>query len=294
LSAGVVVVGSANVDLVYRVSRFPLPGETVDALSLNLYPGGKGLNQAVAARRAGISTTFIASLGDDPNSELITSVLTSEHIVSALRRRSDAPTGTAVILIDDSGENNIVLLAGANSHLAALTDDDRNLIRQSAVLVCQLEVPTSGVEDALKTARDAGTKIVLNPAPVRALSASILAAVDVLVVNEHEADQLGVDELRMPCVITTLGPAGALLAIRGAKPVRIPARKTVAIDTVGAGDTFVGAFAAEVARGADYESAARRACIAASLSVETEGAVPSIPTRNDVDEVIGLEKVGSQ
>ncbi len=294
MSAGVVVVGSANVDLVYRVARLPMPGETVDAKSLTLYPGGKGLNQAVAARRGGATTTFIAAIGRDPHAAVITEVLATDSILSMLRQHDNALTGAAVVTIEDSGENSIVVLAGANAHLDSLSADDEKAIRESSVLVCQLEIPLRGIEDALTIAREAGTTVVLNPAPVRALSAQLLSAVDVLIVNEHEAEQLSVSELRLPCVITTLGPAGAVVAIRGKDPILIPARKAVAIDTVGAGDTFVGVFAAELADGADFVSAARRACVAASLSVETPGAVPSIPTHRAVDEAIRLERVETQ
>jgi ribokinase len=288
----VTVVGSANVDLVYRVARIPAPGETVIAESLDLYPGGKGLNQAIAARRAGAETNFVAAIGRDDHAELILDVLKQADMALGLLRRVPTPTGTAVVTIEESGENNIVVLAGANGELEQLTDAERTLIRRSAVLVCQLEVPDSVIEDAVNTARAASITVVLNPAPMRSVPACVLAAVDVLIVNELEAEQIGVSDLLLPCLVTTLGSRGALLAIKGREPVLIPARRTIAIDTTGAGDTFVGVFAAAIANGADYEAAARRATVAASLSVEISGAVPSIPTQQAVDKVLSLERVG--
>lgn len=294
MSGRVVVVGSANIDLVYRVGRIPAPGETVIAESLNLYPGGKGLNQAVAARRAGALAELVAVVGDDDHAQLLVDVVTGEGMNPARLRHKPGPTGTAVVTIDATGENNIVILPGANATLRHLTEPERELVRQSDVLICQLEVPDSVVEDAVATAREAGTKVVLNPTPVRTVPAGILAAVDVLIVNEYEGEQLRVAELAVPCVLTTLGSRGAALAVRGRPTVHIAARKTIAIDTTGAGDTFVGSFAAEIAAGADYETAARRASVAGSLSVEEQGAVPSIPTRQAVDDALSLERVENQ
>ncbi|WP_245993328.1 PfkB family carbohydrate kinase [Xylanimonas allomyrinae] len=270
-------------DVVTRVARIPRPGETVTAESLTAFPGGKGLNQAIAARRAGAATVFVAALGADEHGETLAQVIRAEGIDDSAVRRQEGPTGTAFVTTEASGENNIVIVAGANDALRGLTDGDRALIAAADVLVCQLEVPDSVVHQAIAVARASGTRVVLNPAPVRTVPAVVLADVDVLVVNEHEAQHLGVRDLRVRCVLTTMGAAGAELDVRGSAPVRIEARPTVAVDTTGAGDTFVGVFAADVAAGAGYEAAARRAAIAASLSVESHGAVPSIPTRADVD-----------
>jgi len=285
----VVVVGSANVDIVSRVSRIPKPGETVTASSSAVYAGGKGLNQAVAAARGGASTGFVGAIGQDEHAGLILDTLISEQIDTSHLRRDSGATGTAFVTIDDTGENNIVIVAGANGALGELTEQDRELIRESDVLICQLEVPDSVVEQAVVAARLSGTTVILNPAPVRAFPATILEAVDILIVNEHEAQQLAVTALPVPCVLTTLGPLGAELDIRGQAPVRIPARETIAVDSTGAGDTFVGVFAAEIASGVDYAAAARRATVAASLSVEQFGAAPSIPTREAVDGALRNE-----
>ncbi|MFE4951082.1 ribokinase [Leifsonia sp. NPDC056665] len=291
MSAQVVIVGSANVDLVTRVERIPGPGETVTSESFNVFAGGKGLNQAIASRRAGAVTALIAAVGSDDYARVLVDTVRHEGMDDALLRREPGTTGTAFVTTDATGENNIVIVPGANGLLNRLTESERDQVREADVLVCQLEVPNSVVEDAVTTAREAGTTVVLNPTPVRTVPAAILAAVDVLIVNEHEADQLRVEELRVPCVVTTLGSKGATLQIRGERTVRVPARKTIALDTTGAGDTFVGAFAAEIARGVGYAQAATRANVAASLSVEEHGAVPSIPTRQAVDEALGLERV---
>ncbi|NEN07696.1 ribokinase [Diaminobutyricibacter tongyongensis] len=294
MTGKVTVVGSANVDIVTRVARIPAPGETVTADSLEVYPGGKGLNQAVAARRAGADTQLVAAIGNDAHGKIIIDVVAGEQMNPTRLRREEGPTGTAFVTIDAAGENNIVIVPGANGTLRRLAEDERELIRASGVLVCQLEVPDSVVEDAVSTAWEAGTAVVLNPTPVRAVPAAILAAVDVLIVNEHEAEQLHASDLPVPCVITTLGADGVKLDIRGESSVRIDARKTISIDSTGAGDTFVGFFAAAIAAGADYETAARRASVAGSLSVEEQGAVPSIPTKQAVDDALRLERVENQ
>jgi ribokinase len=291
VSGRVAVVGSANVDLVYQVDRLPAPGETVTAAGLSVYPGGKGLNQAVAASRAGAKTSFIAAVGSDSHSRVVLGAIAQETIDADHVRTVPAATGTAVVTLDATGENSIVILPGANAELTGLTEADRALIRSCAVLVCQLEVPDSVIVAAATVAHAAGRTVILNPAPVRAVSRRLLDLVDVLIVNEHEARQLHVHELTVPSVVTTLGWRGAVLAQQGKGVLSIPPRRTTAIDTTGAGDTFVGTFAAEVATGATYEAAARRATAAASLSVEQQGAVPSIPTRKAVDDVLQLERV---
>ncbi|WP_223693406.1 ribokinase [Leifsonia poae] len=294
MSARVTVVGSANVDLVTRVDRIPAPGETVTAESFAVFAGGKGLNQAIAARRAGAQAQLIAAVGDDAYGQLLVDTIATEGMDKNLLRREGGATGTAFVTTDATGENNIVIVPGANRLLRHLTDEERELVSESDVLICQLEVPDTVVEDAVTAAWKSGTKVVLNPTPVRHVPAAILAAVDVLIVNEHEAQQLQVDKLPVPCVLTTLGSKGSTLQVRGGRAIHIPARKTIPLDTTGAGDTFVGAFAAEVARGVEYEAAAQWASIAASLSVEEPGAVPSIPTRRAVDDALGPKREENQ
>jgi ribokinase len=285
----VVVVGSVNVDLVYAVDRLPAPGETVSARAHSIGPGGKGLNQALAAHRSGARTTLIAAVGDDEYGRRLVSTVGSDGLDVSCIRRTEGETGRAVISVDSHGENSIVLWAGANGQLHELSIRDLAALDSCQVLVAQLEVPDDVVVAAAQHAEAAGATIILNPTPVRPLPAGLLRLVGVLVVNEHEAEQLAANDSDVPCVITTLGPRGAAIRRRGCTPVRLEPRMTTTVDTTGAGDTFVGSLAAGIARGETVEDAAAWAITAASLSVEQPGAYASIPTREQVVEA--LEKV---
>jgi ribokinase len=287
-AAVVVVVGSANVDRVLRVQRIPAPGETVLATGSSSALGGKGQNQAVAAARAGAATAFIAAVGDDPLGERVRVGLAADGIDASLLRVVDSPTGTALIAVDDAAENTIIVDPGANAALTGLSDADVAAIAAASVLVLQLEIPLPTVTAAIRVARDAGTTTVLNAAPIRDLPDDLLSSLDVLVVNEHEAAHLAagrpIAELTrlVPAVIVTLGSDGAQLHRRGMSPISLPAPRVHAIDATGAGDTFCGALAAELAAGGGLEAAMRFAIVAASLSVERAGAVPSVPMRDAV------------
>lgn len=284
--ASVVVVGSANLDQVFRVVAIPAPGETVLSTSFSTASGGKGQNQAVAAARAGASTAFIAALGDDGFGASIREGLAADGIDAALVRTVDAPTGTALIAVDDSGENTIIVEAGANARLADLTDEDAAVISSASHLIMQLEIPLATVTEAAQIARQSNTTVVLNAAPIRELPDELLAAVDILVVNEHEAAYLargGEVSALAPVVIVTLGAAGAVLYSAGEPEFRVPAPKVVAVDATGAGDTFCGALVARLAEGGSFRDSLRFAVAAASLSVQSAGAVPSIPTRSAID-----------
>lgn len=286
----VVVVGSANVDTTVRVRRIPGPGETVLAHGVLRSGGGKGANQAVGAARAGgAATSFIGCLGDDSDGVLLRSLLENDGIRADLVRTSDQPTGIALISVDDHGENSIVVAAGANAVLTSLDEAQRARIGAAAVILAQLEVPVSVVVDAARCRRT-GALMVLNAAPSAPLPDELWTQVDVLVVNEHEAADLSgaqvedvdgaVDVLlgRVPCVVVTLGAAGAVLARRGAATVRVLAPVVRAVDTTAAGDTFCGVLAAALARGVDDVVAVRLASAAASLAVQQPGAQDSVPT----------------
>ncbi len=278
----VVVVGSANVDLVYRIPRIPAGGETILSTGTARARGGKGQNQAVAAARAGASTAFVAAVGDDGNGAWLREALATDGVDVTRVRTVEGPTGTAIILLEERGENAIVVDAAANASLVTLTEDDRAAIRDARVLVAQLEVPLEVVEESVTTARSAGTRVVLNAAPWRPLPASVLDAVDVLVVNEHEAAAFGDALAGVPVVVRTLGPRGA--EVRDASgTIVVPGRVVPVVDTTGAGDTFVGALSARLAEGAALAEAAAFANAASSLAVETEGAVPSIPAREAIE-----------
>lgn len=292
----VIVVGSANIDQVFRVERIPAPGETVLSNGFSVALGGKGQNQAVGAARAGAATRFVAAVGSDAFGAQIRDGLEADRISGDLVRVLDAPTGTALIAVDGHGENTIIVEAGANAQLVGLSDADRAAIAESAVLVMQLEIPLDTVVAAAEHARAHGTTAVLNAAPIRDLPDELLANLDVLIVNEHEAAHLaesrpGTDLTDLvPTVIVTLGADGAVLYGRGAEEIRVPAPKVTAVDATGAGDTFCGALAAAIDEGQTLDAALRFAVVAASLSVENHGAVPSIPRRSAIDERLAKEK----
>lgn len=291
----VVVVGSANVDQVLQVPRIPSPGETVLSHGLSTARGGKGQNQAVAAARAGASTAFIAAIGDDGFGESTRAGLVSDGIDVTHLRIVDAPTGTALIAVDPHGENTIIVEAGANARLTDLTPDELAVIASAQVLAMQLEIPLESVSAAIAAAPDS-CLVVLNAAPIRDLPDELLAGLDVLIVNEHEAAHLaaarpGVDLTSLvPTVIVTLGADGAVAYARGSGELRVAAPRVTAVDATGAGDTFCGALSAALAEGLALAEALPFAVVAASLSVETSGAVPSIPTRTAIEARLAHER----
>lgn len=279
----VCVVGSANLDLVATVDRLPGPGETVPGTSYREYPGGKGLNQAVAAARAGASTSFVGALGLDDAASLLEMVLNEEGIETSNLTRVSLPTGRALIFVSSEGENSIVVVAGANQ--AVLVES----MPSATVTLSQLEVPVSAIEAAFLQARAAGSITVLNPAPATAVPDSLLALCDIITPNEHEVELLGgVDRLRSlgaRAVVVTLGAKGAALhTAEGTN--HVAAFEVTPLDTTGAGDTFSGALCARLAAGDDLATAARFASAAGALCTTKAGAVPSIPHRDAVDALL--------
>lgn len=295
--AGVVVIGSANMDIVFTLDRAPSPGETVLADSATLYPGGKGLNQAVAAARAGVPTAFVGALGGDDHGDALAGVLSADGIGADLVRRSTAPTGQAFIVVDRNGENTIIVASGANATMLDLTSEAREALAGAAVLLMQLELPLPIVLESAKAAHSAGTTVMLNAAPAQQLPDELLDHVDYLIVNEHEACLIGGDDdldrassalaARVPRLIVTLGSQGSVLYADSVEAGRVAAPVVTAVDTTGAGDTYCGAFAAAIAQGRELVAAAAFASAAAALSVQSLGAVPSIPTRVRIEAMIG-------
>jgi ribokinase len=278
----VVVVGSGNVDLVSQVERIPEPGETVLSTGFATHAGGKGNNQATAAARAGAHTTFIGAFGGDDNGARLRESL-ADSGAHTLVRTSSEPTGTALIVVAKNGENSIVVNAGANATLTNLTDAEHAAIADADVVLLQLEIPLDTVIEAARTAT--GT-VVLNAAPAQPLPRDLLDNVDLLIVNEHEAALLGgADELLtvVPRLVVTLGGEGALVRTRDANTT-VPGIKVDVVDTTGAGDTFCGALVAKLDEGATLDEAVRFATVAAALSVGRPGAVPAIPTRQEIDD----------
>jgi len=272
----VVVVGSCNLDLVSTTTHLPSPGETLRAIAYAEHAGGKGLNQAVACARMGARTAFIGCVGNDSAGTMLRDLLNSEGIDTSQLVTVDAPTGRAFITVDASGENTIVIVAGANAHVgdAAIT------IPSSKVLLAQLEIPLDVVTRVFAQAHNAIT--VLNPAPAAQLPTELLLLCDFAVPNETESGALGGAQFLLGAgvttVVTTLGERGAEIS-NATSITPIAPYKVDAIDTVGAGDAFVGALCAELARGETIEHAAGIASIAGALATTVHGAVPSLPTR---------------
>lgn len=281
----VVVVGSANLDLVVRTLRIPRPGETLLGSSYDEFPGGKGLNQAVAAARSGAAVAFLGALGDDDAGRVLRGVAAVDGIdVTAVPTIASTPTGRALITVGGDGENTIVVVPGANSTVTAA------VIPPCSVVLAQLEIPPATVEAAFAAARRIGAITVLNPAPAAALTEQLLALTDVIVPNEHEVELIGgVDSLLdrgVPTVIVTRGAAGADMfradRTKGDGPsptiTSLPALAVEPVDTTGAGDSFCGALAARLAVGTPLDDAVRWAIVAGGLATTAHGAIPSIPT----------------
>jgi ribokinase len=287
--ARVVIVGSANMDVVFTVERMPAPGETLLADSAQRHPGGKGLNQAVASARSGAPTTLIGALGSDTFGDSLMDAMTASGVSGGLVRRTDRDTGQAFILVDHAAENLIVVASGANATMTSLTGPEQDAITASRVLLMQLELPMPVVVQAATAAKSAGCAVMLNAAPATALDDELLELLDYLIVNEHEACLIGgSDDLaiasstlatRVDTVIVTLGARGSLLYKAGELVASVTPPLVDAVDTTGAGDTFCGAFASAIAEGRGLADAVRFATAASALSVERMGAVSSIPPR---------------
>lgn len=297
--AHIAVVGSLNMDLVWRVRTLPQAGETVAASGFSHVAGGKGANQAVAAARMGARVTLAGRVGQDAFGASLRAGLGADGIELQHLQVSDAlPTGVAGIHVDDQGRNCIVVAPGANAALSpADIDSAAASLRGADVLLCQLEVPLATVAHAIALCAAAGVRTLLNPSPFQALPAELLAGVTGLLLNEVEAADLcglpvtDVDSalraarqiraMGPPLVVLTLGAQGVCVAQADAV-VHLPAVRVRAVDTTAAGDTFAGAFAVHWAEGADAVEAARQAQHAAALAVTRPGAQTSIPRRAEV------------
>ncbi|MGB3301388.1 MAG: ribokinase [Gordonia sp. (in: high G+C Gram-positive bacteria)] len=263
----VVVVGSINLDVITRCERFPDPGETLAGIDVHFGPGGKGANQARAASMAGAEVSFIGAVGDDAAATTAGTALRDAGVTTHLATVS-GPTGVAAITVDGSGENMIVVVPGANAELA-LSPADRNLIAASDVLLLQLEIPPPVVLDAARTARAAGTVVVLNPSPVREVPDELWSLIDAAVVNETEEAALTEVLARVPTVVTTLGSRGARMRWASGS-MQVDGQTVDVVDTTGAGDAFTGTLAANW-----HLSAAQRLTLAntaGALATTTMGA----------------------
>lgn len=277
----ILVFGSLNVDVLVPVPALPLPGETVLGGDYRLLPGGKGANQAFAARRAGAAVTMAGAVGHDDFAEIALAPLHLHGIDLALVQRVERPTGCALIMVGGGGENLIAVASGAN-HAVRADDVPDRLIRPGTTLLCQMEVPAAENWALLRRASAAGARTILNLAPAAALPSDIQGDIDILVANRAEAASLGgapTDIARRLCeaLIVTQGAAGSRVFLPDGGTITVPALPVEAVDTTGAGDTFVGVLAAALDHGYPMSIALRRASAAAALACLAHGAQSAMP-----------------
>ena len=300
----ITVLGSINMDLIAKVERFPKPGETVGGQAFSTSAGGKGANQALAARRAGAGVVLYGAVGKDHFAEQSLELLKAENVNLDAVRTVDDVTGIAMILVDASGENQITVVPGANGRLDRI--DSAYAVQQMNPgdhLLLQMEIPADALRTALTNARKAGVTTLLNLAPFTADAAELAKLADIVITNETEFAQLcGKPELKSEerdaelermheetgqTIVITLGGDGAVAA-RHSQISRVAAMDVETIDTVGAGDTFCGYLAAALDNGMEIGSALQRATIAGSLACMHEGAQPAIPAAGDVDAALEI------
>ena len=296
--AKILVVGSINMDLVVRVPHSPQPGETVLGGDFETFPGGKGANQAVAASRMGGDVTMVGRVGNDDFGDTLIQGLVEDKVKTThVIKDSDAPTGIAMIAVAADGENLIVVASGAN--LEVSTEDvnhARSLMRETDILLLQLEVPLETVGAAIELAAAYDVPVVLNPAPAQSLSKALLANVDVLTPNRSELAMLteeedidrGIQKLRewgVKNLVITLGPNGARV-VTDEIDQRLPAHEITAVDTTAAGDAFNGALAVALAEGKPILEAVRYGMAAGAMAATKRGAQPSLPVRDAVESLM--------
>ena len=298
--ANIIVIGSLNADLVVRAPRFPAPGETISGEDLAIIPGGKGANQAVAAARQGTSVAMVGRVGKDSFGPTLIQNLQNNKVDITRVQTDESATGTAIIVVDASGQNSIVLSPGANGKVTP-ADVDALSVQDVDTLLLQLEIPLEAVIHAASVARKNGLRVILNPAPARPIPDSLLVNVDILVPNEGELGLLtGVHVTEaasaepaakallakgVQTVIVTLGSNGALL-VTGDRTTHIPAFQVGVVDTTAAGDAFIGGLAAALLKGKSLEEAVRYGNASGALAATKFGAQPSLPTQDEVEQLL--------
>ncbi len=280
----IVVVGSVNLDLVATVDRLPQPGETVTGAELNRFPGGKGANQALAAKRLGADVSLVACVGNDAVADEALALLKEAGVnLESCRRIGDAATGTALISVAPGGENHIVVAPGANSRLGP----ERLELPEADALICQLEIPADTVARA---ASDFEGFFCANLAPARHVDVSVLQRADLIIVNETEQAWYGNSlDASNGMIATTFGAAGAVLTKNGEDLARVKPPRVDAIDTTAAGDTFTAALTVALVEGKEPEEALRFACAAGAAATLKLGAQPSLPSRQEVSGLLEEE-----
>jgi ribokinase len=289
----VVVVGSANMDLVATAPTLPHPGETVLGGDFVMVPGGKGANQAIAAARAGASCVFLGAIGSDAFGVTLRARIAAAGVDVDQLRVVYGASGVALVMVNAEGENAILVTPGANAAFTGLTERELATVRAADVLIAQLEIPIETVTEAALAARAAGTRVILNAAPARPLPDELLAALDLLVVNETEARALtGHGRQRpeallalAPRAVLTIGAEGAWYVERGGAPVHVPRVAVDTVDSTAAGDAFTAALAVAWGEGRDLCEAVRWAAAAGAACVRRLGASVALPHRNEIDEL---------
>ena len=294
----VVVVGSSNTDLVVICDHLPRPGETVLGSDFQMFGGGKGANQAVAAARAGANVAFVGAHGADSYGTAAHERLAKEGIETKyFQCLPDATSGVALIFIDSQSRENMIAVARSANELvdSVIVSSARDAIETADVVISQLEIRDGAIEAVARLCHELRKPFVLNPAPARVLPKTIYESLHTIVVNEHEAATLsGETDIgqaiswfhRQGCgqVVVTLGAEGTTIS-DGEKIEHFPARKVKAVDTTGAGDCFVGWLGAGIAEGMALRNAAQRASLAASIKVTRAGAQPGMPYRKEIEEL---------
>jgi ribokinase len=271
LPPSLTVVGSINLDLVARVERLPRPGETVSATALTRVPGGKGANQAVGAARLGARVRMVGAVGTDAFADEALAGLREAGVQLDVEHLHDAPTGVALISVDDAGDNEIVVVAGANARVEPREVD--------GAVLCQLEIPVRAVEAVAARA----SFFALNAAPARPLPAAVVDSADLVVVNRYELEVL---DAHPRLVALTLGAEGAVLLENGAEVARAEPPRVDAVDGTAAGDAFTACLVVSLLEERDREEALRRACAAGAIAASRFGAQPSLPTAAEVDAIL--------
>lgn len=296
----ILVVGSLNADLVVRAPRFPQPGETISGDDLNIIPGGKGANQAVAAARVGANVSLLGRVGKDNFGDFLLENLKQNKVDSTLIQRDDSSTGTAIIIVDSSGQNSIVLSSGANGNVS-IADVDNIPFANYQLLLLQLEIPLPTVLRAAQRAKESNTRVVLNPAPAKELPDELIALADFIIPNETELSLLTKQKVSdiasaqsaarnllgrgVKNVIVTLGSKGALV-VNTETSKQVDTYDVDVVDTTAAGDAFIGGFASSLLENKPLEEAVRFGCACGALAVTKFGAQPSLPTREAVERLV--------
>jgi ribokinase len=286
----ILVFGSINIDVLVPVPRLPSPGETVLGGDYALLPGGKGANQALAARRAGAPATMAGAVGNDGFAALALENLRRDGVDLSLVRRVERPTGCAAIMVGAAGENVIAVAPGANHKAKAASVPD-SVLGSGTILVCQMEVPAAENWALIARSRAAGARTVLNLAPAAPIDPAHFAQIDILVANAGEADALTADpaglarRLRQAFIVTRGGEGSTAYLADGGR-IDTPAVAIEPVDTTGAGDTFVGVLAAGLDRGLTLAAALREACAAAALACLANGAQSSMPDHAAIEAAV--------